>query len=58
MSNEEQSPIVRLDQEIEAKIDYFSKEYDLTISETIGILEIIKQRWLIRLFKNPHNNPQ
>jgi len=45
----EDSPIVQFEKDIEGRIDYFSNEYDLTVSETIGSLEIIKQKLLLRL---------
>jgi len=42
----------RLQDEIENKIDYFSKEYDLSVAEVLGILRIIEDNILIRNLEN------
>jgi hypothetical protein len=42
MSPDEAKPITRFTDEINRLIDYYRKEYQLTYSETIGALEIIK----------------
>ena len=42
----------RLQDEIENKIDYFAKEYDLSVAEVLGILRIIEDNILIRNLEN------
>jgi len=40
----------RLIEDVEARLDYFRREYDLTYCKAVGALEIVKEGILLELF--------